>query len=123
MLLEVAQLQFISASIPALYAYWLTVPSAPLGLHRILVKIYGSPDLFVKEYCNLLADRLLASLSYDVSREVCLASVLLSLYICTYICVDLLNIGRVESSERAHTDAYSVDACVLPQDYGIVICV
>ena len=47
------------------------LPTASWASKRILVRIYGSPDLFVKEYCNLLADRLLASLSYDVSREVC----------------------------------------------------
>ena len=59
----------ITVSLPIL------VPTALSALRRILVRIYGSPDLFVKEYCNLLADRLLASLSYDVSREVCVLSV------------------------------------------------
>ena len=36
----------------------------------VLVGIYGSADYFIKEYCNLLADRLLGSLSYDISHEV-----------------------------------------------------
>ncbi len=36
----------------------------------ILVNIYGSREVFVNEYRNLLADRLLQSLNYDISREV-----------------------------------------------------
>ena len=37
----------------------------------ILVHIYGSQEMFVSEYRTLLADRLLQSLNYDISREVC----------------------------------------------------
>lgn len=36
----------------------------------LLVNIYGSREVFVSEYRNLLADRLLQSLVYDTSREV-----------------------------------------------------
>lgn len=36
----------------------------------LLVNIYGSCEMFVSEYRNLLADRLLQMCSYDVSREV-----------------------------------------------------
>ena len=36
----------------------------------LLVTIYGSCEVFVSEYCNLLADRLLQMCSYDISREV-----------------------------------------------------
>jgi len=35
------------------------------------VNIYGSREMFVSEYRSLLADRLLQSLNYDMSREVC----------------------------------------------------
>ena len=38
----------------------------------LLVNIYGSREVFVSEYRNLLADRLLQSLAYDTSREVSL---------------------------------------------------
>ena len=41
----------------------------------LLVNIYGSREMFVNEYRNLLADRLLQSLNYDISREVCVAEV------------------------------------------------
>ena len=34
-----------------------------------LVNIYGSQELFVNEYRNLLADRILSSFSYDTARE------------------------------------------------------
>nr|XP_054770341.1 anaphase-promoting complex subunit 2-like [Lytechinus pictus] len=34
-----------------------------------LVNIYGSRELFVNEYRNLLADRILSSFSYDTARE------------------------------------------------------
>lgn len=36
----------------------------------LLVNIYGSREVFVSEYRNLLADRLLQSLVYDTSTEV-----------------------------------------------------
>ena len=36
------------------------------------MNIYGSREVFVSEYRNLLADRLLQSLAYDTSREVSL---------------------------------------------------
>ncbi|XP_076306794.1 anaphase promoting complex subunit morula [Tachypleus tridentatus] len=36
----------------------------------MLVSIYGSKDLFVKEYCVLLADRLLSTFCYDTVREI-----------------------------------------------------
>ena len=36
----------------------------------MLVNIYGSKDMFVKEYETLLADRLLASCSYDIQKEI-----------------------------------------------------
>ena len=36
----------------------------------LLVNIYGSYEMFVAEYRNLLADRLLQSFNFDVSREV-----------------------------------------------------
>ena len=36
----------------------------------LLVNIYGSREMFVNEFRNLLADRLLQSLNYDTSREV-----------------------------------------------------
>lgn len=36
----------------------------------MLVGIYGSRDLFVNEYRVLLAERLLAALSYDCDKEV-----------------------------------------------------
>lgn len=39
-------------------------------LFSLLVNIYGSCEMFVSEYRNLLADRLLQMGSYDVSREV-----------------------------------------------------
>lgn len=34
------------------------------------MNIYGSREVFVNEYRSLLADRLLQSLNYDISREV-----------------------------------------------------
>lgn len=37
----------------------------------LLVHIYGTQEFFVNEYRNLLSDRLLQSLDYDVAREVC----------------------------------------------------
>lgn len=36
----------------------------------MLVNIYGSSELFVNEYRNMLADRLIAITDYDVDREV-----------------------------------------------------
>ena len=36
----------------------------------LLVNIYGSSQLFVSEYRNMLADRLLQLCSYDTTREV-----------------------------------------------------
>ncbi len=33
----------------------------------MLVSVYGSKELFVKEYCQLLSERLLKNLNYDVS--------------------------------------------------------
>ena len=38
----------------------------------LLVNIYGSCQMFVSEYRNMLADRLLQMCSYNISREVCL---------------------------------------------------
>lgn len=35
----------------------------------MVVDIYGSKEIFVNEYRNLLADRLLAQLDFDPSRE------------------------------------------------------
>ena len=49
--------------------------SAPVFACSLLVNIYGSREMFVNEYRNLLADRLLQSLNYDISREVCVAEV------------------------------------------------
>lgn len=39
------------------------------------MNIYGSREMFVSEYRSLLADRLLQSLNYDMSREVCVVEV------------------------------------------------
>ena len=36
----------------------------------LFVNIYGSKELFVNEYRDLLADRLLEALSYDTDKEV-----------------------------------------------------
>eukprot|EP00026_Physarum_polycephalum_P002809 Phypoly_transcript_02817.p1 GENE.Phypoly_transcript_02817~~Phypoly_transcript_02817.p1 ORF type:complete len:818 (+),score=124.80 Phypoly_transcript_02817:172-2625(+) len=36
----------------------------------LLVNIYGSSELFVNEYRNMLADRLIAILDYDIDKEV-----------------------------------------------------
>ena len=36
----------------------------------MLVNIYGSSELFVNEYRNMLADRLIAVTDYDVDKEV-----------------------------------------------------
>ncbi len=41
-----------------------------LALHSLLVNIYGSREMFVNEYRNLLADRLLQNTGYNTSREV-----------------------------------------------------
>jgi len=41
-----------------------------LFLNSMLVSIYGSCEMFVAEYRNLLADRLLQSCTFDISREV-----------------------------------------------------
>ena len=41
-----------------------------ISIYSLLVNIYGSREVFVSEYRNLLADRLLQSLAYDTSREV-----------------------------------------------------
>ena len=38
--------------------------------YSLLVNIYGSREMFVSEFRNLLADRLLQSQVYDISREV-----------------------------------------------------
>ena len=35
-----------------------------------LVNIYGSKDMFVREYETLLADRLLSHCSYDIQKEI-----------------------------------------------------
>lgn len=35
----------------------------------MLVNVYGSKDLFVKEYTTLLAERLLSSWNYDTEKE------------------------------------------------------
>ena len=35
----------------------------------MLVNVYGSKDLFVKEYTTLLAERLLTSWNYDTEKE------------------------------------------------------
>ena len=45
---------------------------SPVSLRAcsLLVNIYGSREMFVNEFRNLLADRLLQSLNYDTSREV-----------------------------------------------------
>ena len=37
---------------------------------NILVKIYGSQDMFVSQYRVLLADRILTNFSYDITNEV-----------------------------------------------------
>ena len=36
----------------------------------MLVNIYGSKELFVKEYQTLLADRILTQFNYDTEREI-----------------------------------------------------
>ena len=36
----------------------------------MLVNIYGSKELFVKEYGNLLADRILTHFNYDTEKEI-----------------------------------------------------
>ena len=36
----------------------------------MLVNIYGSKELFVHEYRNLLADRILSQFSYETSKEI-----------------------------------------------------
>jgi len=36
----------------------------------MLVNIYGSKELFIKEYWNLLADRMLSQLSYTTLWEI-----------------------------------------------------
>lgn len=36
----------------------------------MLVNIYGSKELFVNEYRNLLADRILSQFNYDTEREI-----------------------------------------------------
>lgn len=36
----------------------------------MLVNIYGSKDMFVKEYRSLLADRILNQFNYEIHREV-----------------------------------------------------
>ena len=36
----------------------------------LLINIYGSCEMFVSEYRNLLADRLLQMCSYNISKEV-----------------------------------------------------
>jgi len=37
---------------------------------NMLVNIYGTKELFIKEYWNLLADRLLSNLSYTTMWEI-----------------------------------------------------
>ena len=37
---------------------------------NMLVNIYGTKELFIKEYWNLLADRLLSNLSYSTLWEI-----------------------------------------------------
>ena len=51
-------------------------------LFSILVNIYGSQEMFVIEYRNLLADRLLQSLNYDTTKEVC---VCMCVCVCIYV--------------------------------------
>ena len=52
----------------------------------LLVNIYGSREVFVSEYRNLLADRLLQSLAYDTSREVSLVLMSILISIISNLC-------------------------------------
>ena len=51
----------------------------------MLVSIYGSCEMFVAEYRNLLADRLLQSCTFDISREVTIW-IYTYAYVHTYMC-------------------------------------
>lgn len=45
-------------------------PSKSADIITMLINVYGSKELFVKEYRTLLADRLLSQLSCDTEREI-----------------------------------------------------
>ena len=54
------------------------------------MNIYGSREVFVSEYRNLLADRLLQSLAYDTSREVSLQLLSVEPREIIYLCTEQL---------------------------------
>ena len=58
---------------PSFFLFFLEISSKTrrsTDIINMLVNIYGSKELFIKEYWNLLADRLLSNLSYTTLWEI-----------------------------------------------------
>jgi anaphase-promoting complex subunit 2 len=75
-----------------------------LDVLALLVSIYGSTDLFVSEYRNLLADKILSNLEYDADHEVSTLELLKirfgeeSLHSCEVMLRDLEDSRRINNS-------------------------
>jgi anaphase-promoting complex subunit 2 len=92
-----------------------------LDIISVLVGIFGNADFFIKEYCNLLADRLLNSLSYDISTEVCNLELLKKrfgepkLHLCDVMLKDVAESRRINTGVCKHMSnpVFPVEAFVL----------
>lgn len=88
-----------------------------LDVLALLVSIYGSTDLFVSEYRNLLADKILSNLEYDADNEVSTLELLKirfgeeSLHSCEVMLRDLEDSRRINNSvtfELLKTNSVSI---------------
>ena len=72
-----------------------------------LINIYGSKELFINEYRNMLAERLLSKVGYDVTREMHTLELLkirfgeASLHKCEVMLKDLLDSKRINGNVKA----------------------
>ena len=72
-----------------------------------LINIYGSKELFINEYRNMLAERLLSKVGYDVTREMHTLELLkirfgeASLHKCEVMLKDVLDSKRINGNVKA----------------------
>ena len=82
----------------------------------MLVSIYGSCEMFVAEYRSLLADRLLQSCTFDISREVNPYGYAYT-YTCTCMCMNdqLLRQGKAKQLPLEDNSLFPREEEELPQ--------
>jgi len=102
--------------------------SRSMDIISLLVNIYGSKELFVNEYCQLLADRLLSQFTFNTEKEIRYLELLKLrfgeslLHYCEVMLKDVADTKRINA--HIHTDdtdnnhkEFQVDAMIISDQF------